>query len=67
MRCCDTTFPIDSSRGDPRAGARVREVTESSERIATPAAAAAEVLMGAHFRGGPALVRTSEFLEPIDI
>jgi tRNA(fMet)-specific endonuclease VapC len=67
MRCFDSTFLIDYLRGAGAAVAKMRELKEASERLATPAIAAAEVLVGAHYRGGQELTRTLEFLEKLDI
>jgi predicted nucleic acid-binding protein len=67
VRCFDSTFLIDYVRGDSLAVGKVRELLGSAERLTTPAAAAAEVLVGAHYRGGRELARTLEFLEHLDI
>lgn len=67
MHCFDTTFLVDYVRGENSAVGKVRELLESAERLTTPAAAAAEVLVGAHYRGGRELARTLEFLENLDV
>jgi tRNA(fMet)-specific endonuclease VapC len=67
MRCFDSTFLIDYVRGEPSAVKKVRELLESTERLATPAVAAAELLVGAYYRGGRELTRTLEFLEWLDV
>jgi predicted nucleic acid-binding protein len=67
MRCFDSTFLIDYMRGEPSAVAKVRELVESTERLATPAVAAAELLVGAYYRGGGELTRTLEFLERLEV
>lgn len=67
MRCFDSTFLIDYIRGDPAAVGKVRELVEASERLTTSSVAAAEVLVGAHYRGGRELSRTLEFLERLEV
>ncbi|HTT73870.1 MAG TPA: PIN domain-containing protein [Thermoplasmata archaeon] len=67
MRCFDSTFLIDYVRGDADAVGKVRELVELGERLTTPSAAAAEVLVGAHFRGRGELSRTLEFLDRLEI
>ena len=67
MRCLDSTFLVDYLRGDEATVDKMRELQESSERLTTPAIAAAEVLVGAHYRGGRELARTLEFLEKLEI
>ncbi len=67
MRCFDSTFLIDFVRGEGRARQRVVELLTTGERLATPSVAAAEVLVGAHYRGGRELARTLEFLEHLDL
>jgi tRNA(fMet)-specific endonuclease VapC len=67
VRCLDSTFLIDYVRGDADAVEKVRDLVESGERLATPSVAAAEVLVGAHFRGRRELSRTLEFLDRLEI
>ncbi|MGB6501353.1 MAG: PIN domain-containing protein [Thermoplasmata archaeon] len=67
MRCFDATFLIDYVRGGASAVEKVRELLEASERMTTPAIAAAEVLVGAHYRGGRELSQTLELLELLDV
>ena len=67
MRCFDSTFLIDYVRGDADAVGKLRDLVESGERLSTPSVAAAEVLVGAHFRGRGELSRTLEFLDRLEI
>jgi tRNA(fMet)-specific endonuclease VapC len=67
MRCFDSTFLIDYVRGESTAVEKVRELLDSGERLTAPAVAAAELLVGAHYRGGRELARTLEFLERLDV
>ena len=63
MRCFDSTFLIDYMRGEESAVSKIRDLKEASEVLTTPAIAAAELLIGAHYRGGRQLARTLEFLD----
>jgi predicted nucleic acid-binding protein len=67
MRCFDTTFLVDFMRGEESAVNKIRELKDASELLTTPAVAAAELLIGAHYRGGQELSRTLEFLEQIEV
>ena len=67
MRCFDSTFLIDYVRSEVTAVEKMRDLVESGERITTPSVAAAEVLIGAHFRGRQELSRTLEFLDRLEI
>jgi tRNA(fMet)-specific endonuclease VapC len=67
MRCLDSTFLVDFMRGEGSAVDKIRELREASERLTTPAVAAAELLIGAHYRGGRDLTRTLELLDQLDI
>jgi len=67
VRCFDSTFLIDYVRGDADAVGKLRDLVESGERLSTPSVAAAEVLVGAHFRGRGELSRTLEFLDRLEI
>ena len=67
MRCFDSTFLIDYVRGNAEAVEKVGDLVELGERLTTPSVAAAEVLVGAHFRGRGELSRTLEFLDRLDI
>ena len=67
MRCFDITFLIDYLRGDALAVAKVRELLEAGEQLAVPSVAAAEVLLGAYYRGGRELSRSLEFLERLEV
>ncbi|MCI4350165.1 MAG: type II toxin-antitoxin system VapC family toxin [Thermoplasmata archaeon] len=67
MHCFDTTFLIDYARGEDWAVRKVADLLSAGERLATPAVAAAEVLVGAHYRGGRVLAKTLEFLERLEV
>ena len=67
MHCLDTSFLIDYVRGEDRASRKVAELLNSGEKLTTPSVAAAELLVGAHYRGGRELARTLEFLERLEL
>lgn len=67
MRCFDTTVLVDYVRGIPAAVERVKTLFAESERLTTPAVSAAELLVGAHYRGGGELAATLELLENLEI
>jgi predicted nucleic acid-binding protein len=67
MRCFDSTFLVDYVRGKSPAVDRVRALVAANERLTTPAVSAAELLVGAHFRGGRELARSLEFLEELEV
>lgn len=67
MRCLDATFLIDYLAGDSAAMEKAKEWAEAGERLASPAPAVAEALIGAHFRGGAALREALAFIATIDI
>ncbi len=67
MRCFDSTFLIDYVRGDPAAVGKVKDLVELGERLTTSSVAAAELLVGAHFRGRRELSRTLEFLDRLEV
>lgn len=67
MRCFDTSFLIDYVRGEGRAVRKVREFTEEGERMVAPSVAVAELLVGAHYRGGRELSKTLELLEVLEV
>jgi predicted nucleic acid-binding protein len=67
VRSFDSTLLIDCIRGDADAVGKVRELVEGGERLTTSPVAAAQVLVGAHFRGPGELSRTLEFLDGLEI
>ncbi len=67
MRCLDASFVIDLVKGDASAVRKAKALDDASERLAIPAPALAEVLVGAYFRGGPVLRKTLELLTGLEI
>lgn len=55
MQCVDTSFCIDLAKGDPPAIAVAEQLDSLQERIAIPAPALTEFLVGAFARGGKRL------------
>jgi predicted nucleic acid-binding protein len=58
----ETTFLVDLLRKDAAAIARVRSIEASGEPRCVTAPAAAEIMIGAHLRGGRAPDRARELL-----
>ncbi len=67
VRCLDSTFLIDLLKGDPAATAKMREIEALGEAVSLPAPCLAEVLLGAHFRGGDLLRVTLDVVERLDV
>ncbi len=67
MRCLDATYLIDYLEGQPPAVDRMREWAARAERLASPAPAAAELLLGAYFEGGAALREALGLLETVEV
>jgi len=67
MRCLDSSFVVDLLAGLPAAIRKASELQQSGERLSITAPAMAEVLMGAHYRGGPYLRKALELVAGLDI
>lgn len=67
MRCLDATFLIDYLAGDRAAVEKAKEWAAAGERLAAPAPAVAETLLGAYFEGGSALREALGFLDTMDV
>ncbi|MEE9237160.1 MAG: PIN domain-containing protein [Thermoplasmata archaeon] len=67
MASLDATFLIDLLNGVPEAVERARELDESGEPLEVAPPAAAEVLVGAHFAGGPYLEKARELIAGLDL
>lgn len=67
MRCLDTTFLIDFTRGRGPASESATRFVQEHDRLSAPAPAIAEVLMGANYRGGTELRRTLGLVELLDV
>lgn len=67
MRCLDSTFLIDLLKGDPAAAAKMREIEALGEPMSLPAPCLAEILLGAHFKGGDLLRDTLDVVSRLDV
>ena len=67
VRCLDSTFLIDLLKGDEAAAAKMREIEALGEGVSLPAPCLAEVLLGAHFKGGGLLRDTLDVVARLDV
>lgn len=67
MRCLDATFLIDYLAGDRAAVEKAKEWAATGERLAAPAPAVAETLLGAYFEGGSASREALGFLDTLEV
>lgn len=67
VRCLDSTFLIDLLKGDEAAATKMREIEAAGEAVSLPAPCLAEILVGAHFKGGELLRDTLEILARLDV
>lgn len=70
MKCLDSTFCIDLVRGSKEAATKASELSAAGERLAIPAPALTEFLVGAFHQGGSRLTQALEFvseLEALDV
>jgi len=67
VRCLDSTFLIDLLKGDEAAAGKMREIEALGEGVSVPAPCLAEVLLGAHFKGGDLLRDTLDVVARLDV
>ncbi len=67
MRCLDATYLMDYLEGDPAAVGKMREWSNSGERLSVPAPAVAETLLGAYFEGGRSLREALGLVEGLEV
>lgn len=67
MRCLDSTFLIDLLRGEEAAAAKMREIEGLGEGVSLPAPCLAEVLLGAHYKGGELLRDTLDVIARLEV
>ncbi len=67
MKCLDSTFCIDFANGVPEALAKASEVSTVGERLAIPAPALTEFLVGAFSQGGRRLAQALEFIAELEV
>ncbi len=63
----ETTFLVDLLNGAPAAVARGRALDEAGEPKCVTAPAASELLVGAHYLGGPELARATALLDSLTL
>lgn len=67
MRCVDTTFCVDLSKGVPAAVARAEELDRNHERLGIPAPAFAEFLIGGFAKGGHRLESAIDLVSRMEV
>jgi predicted nucleic acid-binding protein len=67
VKCLDSTFCIDFANGVPAALNKAEELSKSGERLAIPAPALTEFLVGAFHQGGRRLAQVLEFVSELEI
>jgi tRNA(fMet)-specific endonuclease VapC len=67
VRCLDSTFCIDFANGVPGALTKADELSKTGERLAIPAPALTEFLVGAFHQGGRRLAQALEFIAELEV
>ncbi len=67
MKCLDSTFCIDFANGIPEALAKSCRAFGPGERLAIPAPALTEFLVGAFHQGGRRLSQALEFVSELEV
>lgn len=67
MRCVDTTFCVDLSKGAPAALARAKELDAKRERLAIPAPVLTEFLIGGFAKGGHRLQSALDLIARMEV
>lgn len=67
MKCLDSTFCIDFANGVPEALAKAEELSAIGERLAIPAPALTEFLVGAFYQEGRRLAQALEFVSELEV
>lgn len=67
MKCLDSTFCLDLLNGSPGAPTKARELSTAGERLAIPAPALTEFLVGAFHQGGKRLTQALEFVGELEV
>ncbi|MCI4348300.1 MAG: type II toxin-antitoxin system VapC family toxin [Thermoplasmata archaeon] len=67
MKCLDSTFCIDLANGSPGAMAKAEELSTTGERLAIPAPALTEFLVGAFHQGGRRLAQALEYISELEV
>lgn len=67
MKCLDSTFCIDLANGLAEAERTAYRMAEEGERLAIPAPALTEFLIGAFHRGGKRLTQALDFISELEV
>jgi len=67
VKCLDSTFCIDFANGVPEALSKADESSRTGERLAIPAPALTEFLVGAFHQGGKRLSQALEFIAELEV
>jgi tRNA(fMet)-specific endonuclease VapC len=67
MKCVDATFCIDLANGAPGAVSKAEELSALGQRLAIPAPALTEFLVGAFHQGGRRLVQALELAAQLEV
>ena len=67
MKCVDTTFCVDLSKGEPSAVTLARNLDARRERLAIPAPALTEFLIGGFAKGGRRLETALDLISRLEI
>ena len=67
VKCVDAAFCIDLANGDPGAVTRAEQLSDSGERLAIPAPALTEFLVGAFHQGGRRLSQALEMASELEV
>jgi predicted nucleic acid-binding protein len=67
VKCLDSTFCIDLVKGSRDAVRKAEELSKTGERLAIPAPALTEFLVGAFHQGGKRLTQALEFVSELEV
>lgn len=67
MKCLDSTFCNDLVNGTREAVEKAKELSEAGERLAIPAPALTEFLVGAFHQGGKRLTQALDFVSELEV
>jgi len=67
MKCLDSAFCIDFANGIPGAVSKAGDLAKSGERLAIPAPALTEFMVGAFHQGGRRLAQALEFSSELEV
>ena len=67
MHCLDSSFLIDLLKGDDSASRKMKEIEGLGEHVSIAAPCVAEILVGAHYKGGAIVKDTLDLLSRMEI